>query len=139
MASMTDRPAMSEAVRHLMAMTDETVSAKYIAPIVKMSESVIVKYAKDGTWNLCRYVVSGNRVKFFRRDFLEKCGFVDPEPEEDTIHKMVHETTLLIAEMTEHVKIIERMMACMMTQHQRDVFQVAIAKEIERETATSGN
>ena len=84
MASMTERPAMSEAVRHLMAMTDETVSAKYIAPIVKMSESVIVKYAKDGTWNLCRYVVSGNRVKFFRRDFLEKCGFVDPEPEEKT-------------------------------------------------------
>ena len=87
MASMTERPAMSEAVRHLMAMTDETVSAKYIAPIVKMSESVIVKYAKDGTWNLCRYVVSGNRVKFFRRDFLEKCGFVDPEKKDDPMEE----------------------------------------------------
>ena len=91
MASMTERPAMSEAVRHLMAMTDETVSAKYISPIVKMSESVIIKYAKDGTWNLCRYVVSGNRVKFFRRDFLQQCGFVDPEPEEKTAEQLLME------------------------------------------------
>ena len=99
MASMTDRPAMSEAVRHLMAMTDETVSAKYIAPIVKMSESVIVKYAKDGTWNLCRYVVSGNRVKFFRLDFLEKCGFIDKEQEGPT-------TEQLLTEILQGVKLI---------------------------------
>ena len=85
----TERPAMSEAVRHLMAMTDETVSAKYIAPILNMSESVIVKYAKDGTWNLCQYVVSGNRVKFFRRDFLIKGGFMEPDPEEPTDHQLL--------------------------------------------------
>ena len=83
----TDRPALSEAVRNLMAMSDETVSAKYIAPILRMAESVIIKYAKDGTWDqehLGKYVISGNRVKFFRKDFLQQCGFVDPEPEEKT-------------------------------------------------------
>ena len=123
MASMTERPAMSEAVRHLMAMTDETVSAKYIAPIVKMSESVIVKYAKDGTWNLCRYVVSGNRVKFFRRDFLEKCGFVDPEKKDDPME----EALKLLGSILEGQTTIMRALGMMLER---------LTKE---ETATSGN
>ena len=38
---------MVDHVQVLMDMKDETVSAKYLAPIVKMSESVIVKYAKE--------------------------------------------------------------------------------------------
>ena len=73
-------------------MTDEVVSAKYIAPIVKMSESIIVHYAKTGQWDqdqLGKYVISGNRVKFFRKDFLQKCGFIDPEPEEPSAEKML--------------------------------------------------
>lgn len=123
MASMTERPAMSEAVRHLMAMTDETVSAKYIAPIVKMSESVIVKYAKDGTWNLCRYVVSGNRVKFFRRDFLEKCGFVDPEKKDDPME----EALKLLGSILEGQTTIMRALGMM------------LERLTNEETATSGN
>ena len=98
----TERPAMSEAVRHLMAMTDETVSAKYIAPILKMSESVIVKYAKDGTWDADRlgnFVISGDRVKFFRRDFLIKGGFMEPEKEGPTVEQ-------LLAEILQGVKLI---------------------------------
>ena len=123
MASMTERPAMSEAVRHLMSMTDETVSAKYIAPVVKMSESVIVKYAKDGTWNLCRYVVSGNRVKFFRRDFLEKCGFVDPEKKDDPME----EALKLLGSILEGQTTIMRALGMMLERLKNE------------ETATSGN
>jgi hypothetical protein len=97
---------MSEAVRHLMAMTDETVSAKYIAPILHMSESVIVKYAKDGTWDADRlgnFVISGGHVKFFRKDFLQKCGFVSPDPPELTtaqaledLREELHEIRLIL-------------------------------------------
>ena len=123
MASMTERPAMSEAVRHLMSMTDETVSAKYIAPVVKMSESVIVKYAKDGTWNLCRYVVSGNRVKFFRRDFLEKCGFVEPEKKDDPME----EALKLLGSILEGQTTIMRALGMMLERLKNE------------ETATSGN
>lgn len=86
-------PTVTDAVRHLMAMNSEVVSAKYIAPILKMSESVIVKYAKDGTWdqdNLGKYVISGGRVKFFRKDFLQKCGFLEPEKEKDPTTEMLH-------------------------------------------------
>ena len=88
---MTDRkfPMYSDDVLRLMDDTRDLVPAAAIAPILKMSESVIVKYAKDGTWNLCRYVVSGNRVKFFRKDFLQKCGFMEPEPEEPTERELM--------------------------------------------------
>jgi len=83
---------MTDAVRNLMAMNSEVVSAKYIAPVLKMSESVIVKYAKDGTWDADRlgnYVISGGHVKFFRKDFLQKCGFLEPDPEEPTDHQLI--------------------------------------------------
>ena len=83
---------MNDPVKVLMEMTDETVSAKYIAPILKMNPSVIVKYAKDGTWDadrLGKYVISGGHVKFFRKDFLVKCGFMEPEPEWPSAEKML--------------------------------------------------
>ena len=75
---MSDRPAYTEAVMALMARTDEMVPAAAIAPIVRMHPSVTIKYAKDGTWprEICNYIVSGNRVKFFRVDFLRKGGWV---------------------------------------------------------------
>jgi hypothetical protein len=73
----TIKPTVSEAVHQLMAMTDETVSAAAIAPIVKMHPSVIIDYARKGQWNLCKYVISGRNVKFFRTDFLKNCGFED--------------------------------------------------------------
>ena len=111
MDSMTERPAMSEAVRHLMAMTDETVSAKYIAPILRMAESVIIKYAKDGTWDqehLGKYVISGNRVKFFRKDFLVKCGFLDPDPEVKTAEQLLMEMLAEVRAMREEMKRIRQ-------------------------------
>ena len=111
MDSMTERPAMSEAVRHLMAMTDETVSAKYIAPILRMAESVIIKYAKDGTWDqehLGKYVISGNRVKFFRKDFLQKCGFIEPDPEEKTAEQILMEMLAEVRAMREEMKRIRQ-------------------------------
>ena len=103
---MSETPIITDPVRHLMAMNSEVVSAKYIAPIVKMSESVIVKYAKDGTWDqdkLGKFVISGGRVKFFRKDFLQKCGFLEPEPEKKTVEQ-------LLQEMITHLLIIEKLL-----------------------------
>jgi hypothetical protein len=128
----TERPAMSEAVRHLMAMTDETVSAKYIAPILHMSESVIVKYAKDGTWDqehLGKYVISGNRVKFFRKDFLIKCGFMEPEPEKKTAEQ-------LLEEIRDAAELIVDALCVLMNPKQRELFMQMVDKqELEKKTA----
>ena len=68
----------SDPVRNLMAMTDEVVSAKHIAPILGMKTETIIKKAKDGNWDrgVCNYITSGNRVKFYRIDFLRKGGWI---------------------------------------------------------------
>jgi len=111
MDSMTDRPEITDAVRNLLAMTDEVVPAKYIAPIVRMSESVIIKYAKEGTWDqehLGKYVISGNRVKFFRKDFLVKCGFLDPDPEVKTAEQLLTEMLAEVRAMREEMKRIRQ-------------------------------
>ena len=77
-----NKPVITEPVRRLMEMEDELVFAKDLAPILKMSPDVIIHHAKNGEWQFCRFIISGNRVKFFRRDFLQKCGFMEPEPEQ---------------------------------------------------------
>ena len=106
---------MSDPVKVLMEMTDETVSAKYIAPILKMSPSVIVKYAKDGTWDADRlgnFVISGGHVKFFRKDFLVKCGFMEPEKEKPTMDQLLKELVI-------RLKVVQNAILCMMSDEQR--------------------
>ena len=81
---MTMDPNVSEAVMALMARPDEFVPASALAPIVKMHPSVIIEYAKNGNWPFCKFVISGNHVKFARIDFLRHFGFIkDEEPEEE--------------------------------------------------------
>jgi len=78
MINANNLPEYSQPILDLINRRDEVVTAADIAPIVRMHPSVIIKYAKDGTWprEICNYVVSGNRVKFFRVDFLRKGGWI---------------------------------------------------------------
>ena len=78
---MTDErkfPKYSDAVLALMDRTDEMVTAADIAPVVHINPQVIIKYVKTGQWprEICNYVISGNRVKFFRVDLLRKGGWI---------------------------------------------------------------
>lgn len=103
---MTDYDTALEALK---ASTEEMVSANQIAPILHMNPGVIVKYAKDGTWNqdtLGKFVISGDRVKFFRRDFLQKCGFLQPDPEKPTQEDMFWKIWELLADIRILVKAI---------------------------------
>lgn len=72
------RVIISDAVMNLMAMTEEVVSAKHIAPVLGMKEETIIKKAKTGSWDrgVCNYIISGRCVKFFRIDFLRKGGWI---------------------------------------------------------------
>lgn len=80
----TFEPIYTEAVLALMARPEEFVPASALAPIVKMHPSVIIEYAKNGQWKFCKYIISGNHVKFARLDFLKHFGFIrDEEPEEE--------------------------------------------------------
>ena len=72
-------PKYSAPIYALMDREEEMITAKDIAPIVRMNPQVIIKYAKEGKWpqSICNCIVSGNRVKFFRVDFLRKGGWID--------------------------------------------------------------
>lgn len=85
-------PTITPAVQRLIDMTDEMITAKDLAPILKMHPQTIIDRAKSGLWDqdrLGKFVISGDRVKFFRKDFLQKCGFIDPDPEEPTERKAI--------------------------------------------------
>ena len=91
MTPMDERCAVNEAVRVLMEMTDETVPAKLLAPVVRMHPSNIIELAKTGRWDKCEFIISGNRVKFFRKDFLQKCGFIPKEKPPDPMGEILKE------------------------------------------------
>ena len=71
-------PVYSEPVMALIAEKDEMVPAAAIAPILGMKADTIIKKAKIGKWDreVCNYIISGTRVKFFRVDFLRKGGWI---------------------------------------------------------------
>ncbi len=90
------KPTINEDVQRLLMSTEETIPASWIAPIVKMDPRVIIKYAREGKWNLGAYVVSGTHVKFFRRDFLQKCGYLLEESPPRTTDDLLEELIELI-------------------------------------------
>ena len=71
-------PSISDDVLALILREDEVVPAAAIAPILKMHPAAMIWQAKNGLWDrqICNYVISGNRVKFFRLDFLRKGGWI---------------------------------------------------------------
>ena len=104
---------MSDAVRDLMAMDAEVVPARMIAPVLKISESVLIHRVKNGEWDqdaMGKVVFSGNRVKFLRKDFLVKCGFMEPEKEEDPMH----EALTMLGQLLEGQSTIMRALSVML-------------------------
>lgn len=94
-----ERLAAESALEALKNSTEEMVTAAQIAPILHMNPGVIVKYAKDGTWiqdNMGKFIISGDRVKFFRRDFLQKCGFIPKDEPKRTAEDLLQEVIELI-------------------------------------------
>lgn len=88
------KPKYTDAVMRLMDMESDMITAKDLAPVVHMSPDVIIYYAKTGQWpkSICNFVISGNRVKFFREDFLRKAGYMtEPPPEKAPIMAILQE------------------------------------------------
>ena len=71
----------NEYVRALIECDLEVVPASMIAPIIRMHPSTMIDHVRKGEWNLCATVISGDHVKFFRRDFLRKAGLIDAKDE----------------------------------------------------------
>ena len=106
-------PTYTDEVLALMARKDELVPAAAIAPILKIHPSNIINHVKTGEWDpdrLGNYVISGDHVKFFRIDCLQKWGFI-PKPKtrpvEDLLEELIEvvrvQNTMLI-EIVAHIK-----------------------------------
>lgn len=93
---MADR---EEALQLLLASNRETVTADEIAPVLRMDPGVLRLRVKQGLWDqeaMGKVIQSGKRVKFLRRDFLQKCGFLQPEEPKRTAEDLLAEVIELI-------------------------------------------
>lgn len=98
-------PQYTDAVYRLIDMQSETIYAKDIAPVVHISPDVIIRYAKTGMWDqerMGKFIISGNRVKFLRKDFLQKAGFIPEDPPEESIMQQILKQLIAIRGLLEN-------------------------------------
>ena len=92
-----------EAIEVMKMMESVTVNADLIAQALGMNPGVLRKHVKDGDYHISAYEVSGDRVRFFRKDFLQKIGEIPPDlPERttaqalDDLREELHEIRLIL-------------------------------------------
>ena len=73
-----------EAIDIMKRMDTVTVIPALVAQALGMNPDVLRKHARDGEYKISAYEVTGNTVRFFRKDFLQKIGEMDPDPEART-------------------------------------------------------
>jgi hypothetical protein len=92
-----------EAIEALKASTEVTVGPELIAAALRMSPSVLRKHVRDGEYNISAYDIQGSRIRFFRKDFLQKIGELPMDPPErttaqalDDLREELHEIRLIL-------------------------------------------
>ena len=110
-----------EAIEALKASTEVTVGPELIAAALRMSPSVLRKHVRDGEYNISAYDIQGSRIRFFRKDFLQKTGELPMDEEKPTVEQLL---TKLIG----HIDVIETVMVCLMTSEQRELLKDVIAE-----------
>lgn len=73
-----------EAIDIMLMMESVTVNVDLVAQALSMSPGVLRKHVKDGEYTISKYEICGDRIRFFRKDFLQQIGELpkDPEPED---------------------------------------------------------
>lgn len=80
-----------EAIELLKMMESVTVNADLIAQALGMNAGVLRKHVRDGNYKISKAEVCGNRVRFFRKDFLQKIGEIPPDPEYPSTEQMLRQ------------------------------------------------
>lgn len=80
-----------EAINIMMMMESVTVNADLIAQALSMNPGVLRKHVKDGEYLISKYEICGDRIRFFRKDFLQAIGEMPPDPEEPTDHQLLED------------------------------------------------
>ena len=74
-----------EAIDIMMMMESVTVNADLIAQALGMNPGVLRKHVRDGEYHISAYEVCNDRIRFFRKDFLQKIGEIPEDPPERTV------------------------------------------------------
>ena len=74
-----------EAIEIMKMMESVTVNADLIAQALGMNPGVLRKHVRDGDYHISEYEVCNDRIRFFRRDFLQKIGEMPPDLPERTV------------------------------------------------------
>lgn len=91
-----------EAINIMMMMESVTVNADLIAQALGMNPGVLRKHVKDGDYKISKVEICGDRVRFFRKDFLQAIGEMAPDPPEITDSDRLDSIIQLLADiMTE--------------------------------------
>jgi hypothetical protein len=78
-----------EAIEIMKMMESVTVNADLIAQALGMNPGVLRKHVRDGNYRISKYEINGDRIRFFRKDFLQKIGEMPEDPEEPTDHQLL--------------------------------------------------
>ena len=78
-----------EAINIMMMMESVTVNADLVAQALGMNPGVLRKHVKDCEYRISKYEICGDRIRFFRKDFLQSIGELAPDPEEPTDHQLL--------------------------------------------------
>ena len=78
-----------EAIDIMKRMDTVTVIPALVAQALGMNPDVLRKHARDGEYKISAFEVTGNTVRFFRKDFLQKIGEMDPDPDHPTSEQLL--------------------------------------------------
>ena len=93
-----------DAIEIMKAMESVTVNADLIAQALGMNPGVLRKHVKDGEYHISKYEVCGDRVRFFRKDFLQKIGELPEDPPEKTVREQLDEISFLLSQILYEIK-----------------------------------
>ena len=80
-----------EAIEALKVTEAVTVEPELIAQALGMSPGVLRKHVRDGDYLISKVDVCGTRIRFFRKDFLQKIGEIPPDAPERTVIQAIDE------------------------------------------------
>lgn len=95
-----------EAINILMMMESVTVNADLIAQALGMNPGVLRKHVRDGDYKISKVEICGDRVRFFRKDFLQKIGEMPEDPPERTEMELLAEIVNKLESMVNNQRIM---------------------------------
>ena len=81
--------AQQQAVAEIKESDAVTIGVKLVSAAMGMSPGVLRKHVRDGEYNISAYDIQGSRIRFFRKDFLQKIGELPMDPEEPSDHQLI--------------------------------------------------